>query len=254
MIKDSPENYKKSNTYIRTVIDFLSPFLFIFDIKTVGGSLFYLVCTMIFLMVCLILTANSDQFLVSSIILISTVGFLFVGLYKYKSFLSTIIKFIVLLFISSIIISTSHYPDRDYNLKFDYVNNNIINLENNDVIDNIGFFNPSFRNSIVHEDIFKIEKDFYNDKKYFCLRLYDEIGNHFIMTKKYFGAKFYLKEIYFNKKDFSIKTIYCDKVGEEVFTLEKNMEVGNFYERLYKYYNGINKIKVSEDIDKITLL
>ena len=254
MIKDSPENYKKSNTYIRTVIDFLSPFLFIFDIKTVGGSLFYLVCTMIFLIVCLILTANSDHFLVSSIILMSAVAFLFVCLHKYKSFFSTIIKFIVLLFIGSIIISTSHYPDQDYNLKFDYVNNNIINLENDDVINNIGFFNPSFQNSIVHEDIFKIEKDFYNDKKYFNLRLYDEIGNHFIMTKKYFGAKFYLKEIYFNKKDSSIKTVYCDKAGKEVFTLEKDMEVGHFHERLNKYYNGTNKIKVSEDIDKITLL
>ena len=254
MIKDSPENYKKSNTYIRTVIDFLSPFLFIFDIKTVGGSLFYLVCTMIFLIVCLILTANSDHFLVSSIILMSAVAFLFVCLHKYKSFFSTIIKFIVLLFIGSIIISTSHYPDQDYNLKFDYVNNNIINLENDDVINNIGFFNPSFQNSIVHEDIFKIEKDFYNDKKYFNLRLYDEIGNHFIMTKKYFGSKFYLKEIYFDKKDSSIKTVYCDKAGKEVFTLEKDMEVGHFHERLNKYYNGTNKIKVSEDIDKITLL
>lgn len=74
------------------------------------------------------------------------------------------------------------------------------------------------------------------------------------MTKKYFGAKFYLKEIYFNKKDFSIKTIYCDEARKEVFTLEKNIEVGHFHERLNKYYNGTNKIKVSEDIDKITLL
>ena len=164
--------------------------------------------------------------------------------------------FLILLLCGIIIfvyISFKHYLYKDYYLKFDYVNNTVTNLENNNVVNNIGFFYPSFKNSISHEDIFEIEKGFHQDKKYFNLELYDEKNNHFIMTNDFFKDKFYLKEIYFDKKDFSIKTIYCDKARKEVFTLEKDMGAGSFYERLNQYKNGTNKVKISEDIDKINI-
>ena len=183
-------------------------------------------------------------------------------------------SFLILLLcgiITFVFILFKHYLYKDYYLKLDYVNNTITNLENDNVINNISFFYPSFKNSISHEDILEIEKGFHQDKKYFNLNLYDEQNNHFIMTNDFFKDKFYLKEIYFDKKDFSIKTvycgkarrrgshsfhkgiyteiIYCDKTKREVFTLEKDIEVGHFNERLNQYQQiGTNKVKILEDL------